>query len=75
MAEWIIEIQDGFSNLKKMTPLVRCKNCRHYKPSEADPNRKMCCRKDVDGFPVCYDFYPADFCSCGERRTDDGEIH
>jgi len=50
--------------------VVRCKDCEHYKPSEADPNRKMCWRKDVDGFPVCYDFYPTDFCSYGERRDD-----
>lgn len=50
--------------------LVRCKDCEHYKPSEADPNRKVCWRKDVDGFPVCYDFYPTDFCSYGERRDD-----
>ncbi|MBQ2049303.1 MAG: hypothetical protein II493_02690 [Spirochaetales bacterium] len=48
--------------------LVRCEDCVHYKQSEADPNRKMCWRKDVDGFPICYDFYPTDFCSYGERR-------
>lgn len=51
--------------------VVRCKDCEHYKQSEADPNRKMCRRKDVDGFPVCYDFCPTDYCSYGERRTDD----
>ena len=50
--------------------IVRCKDCEHYKQSEADPNRKMCWRKDMDGFPVCYDFYPTDFCSYGERRAD-----
>lgn len=51
--------------------IVRCKDCEHYKQSEADPSRKMCWRKDVDGFPVCYDFCPTDYCSYGERRTDD----
>lgn len=49
--------------------VVRCKDCKHYKRSKIDKNRKMCFRKDVDGWPVCYDFYPTDFCSYGERKT------
>lgn len=48
--------------------VVQCKDCKHYKRSKVDPNRKMCWRKDVDGFLVCYDFYPTDYCSYGERR-------
>lgn len=50
--------------------VVRCMYCKHYKQSEADPSRKMCRRKDVDGFLVCYDFCPTDYCSYGDRRDD-----
>ena len=28
MAEWIVEIGDGNPHIKKMIPLVRCKDCR-----------------------------------------------
>lgn len=49
--------------------VVRCRDCKHYKKSEVS-DRMMCWRKDVDGQPVCYDFYPNDFCSYGERRND-----
>ena len=51
--------------------MVRCEVCKHYKQSEADPSRKMCKRKDVDGWFVCYDFFPTDYCSYGERREDE----
>ena len=50
-------------------PVVRCKDCKHYKKSEV-AERYMCFRKDVEGWPVCYDFMPTDFCKYGERRTD-----
>ena len=30
MAEWIVEIGDGSPHIKKMIPLVRCKNCKYY---------------------------------------------
>lgn len=51
--------------------IVRCKDCKHYKQSKVNPNRKMCWRKDVDGWLVCYDFLPTDYCSYGERRIDE----
>lgn len=50
--------------------VVRCKECEHYKDS-ATGNRKACFRKDVDGFPVCYDFEPNDFCPYGERKENE----
>ena len=28
MAEWIVEITDGVPHTRKMTPLVRCKDCK-----------------------------------------------
>ena len=64
---------DSIINLQptvEAVEVVRCEHCVHYKQSEADPSRKMCWRKDVDGFPVCYDFCPTDFCSKGEPRND-----
>lgn len=61
--------RDGYA--QATVEAVRCKDCKHYKPSEADQNRKMCWRKDVDGWFVCYDFYPTDYCSYGERREDE----
>lgn len=47
--------------------IVQCEDCKHYKQSDV-ADRKMCCRKDVDGMPVCYEFEPDDFCSYGERK-------
>lgn len=69
---WWKDVLDTIINLQQTVEaveVVRCNDCEHYKPSEADPNRKVCWRKDVDGLPVCYDFYPTDFCSYGERKT------
>lgn len=65
MAEWIIEIQDGFPNLKKMTPLVRCKDCVHHKnaPKTAD----VWCDR-LDGL-LPKDWFCAD--GDGERREND----
>ena len=34
MAEWIVEIGDGNPHIKKMIPLVRCKDCKHISCSE-----------------------------------------
>ena len=62
MAEWIIEIQDGFPNLKKMTPLVRCKDCVY-----ADERLGvLLCDFHKDSHIAKED----DFCSRGERRKD-----
>lgn len=30
MAEWIVEIGDRNPHIKKMTELVRCKDCKYY---------------------------------------------
>lgn len=50
-------------------PVIRCKDCKHYKQSDV-ADRKMCCRKDVDGKPACYDFLPDDWCKYGERKEE-----
>lgn len=69
-----LDVNENSLEVVGYAKVVQCKDCKHYKPSEVDPNRKMCWRKDVDGwFAVCYDFYPTDFCSYGERRENDAE--
>jgi len=52
--------------------VVRCKNCKHCKKyrNRLDPmrNHQLCVRMDKYAFGVEED----DFCSYGERRTDNG---
>ena len=69
MAEWIVEIGDGNPHIKKMIPLVRCKDCKwlDYCDTQEDAwteeREYLCCR---EGFPVDLN----DFCSCGEKVTE-----
>lgn len=74
MREWVISEEDLGCDGHYLSndEVVRCKDCKHYKRSKIDKNRKMCFRKDIDGWLVCYDFYPTDYCSYGERREDVG---
>lgn len=44
---------------------VRCKDCQHYDLFNNGTNGM--CKKHIDAMAV---FYPWDFCSYGERRTD-----
>ena len=63
MAEWIVELGDGNIHIKKMSPLVRCKDCKHL---------------DINQYGVwCHHFahdmtplMPEDFCSRGERMDE-----
>lgn len=73
MAEWIVEIGDGNPHIKKMIPLVRCKECKHYElDSLANVNgiplivaHQICkrwgngCKTDENGF-----------CFMGEKVTE-----
>ena len=73
MAEWIVEIGDGNPHIKKMIPLVRCKDCKHYElDSWASVNgiplivaHQICkrwgegCKTDENGF-----------CFMGEKVTE-----
>lgn len=59
------QYEKGYADAKNS--LIRCKDCKYYKQSDV-VDRKMCCRKDVDGMPVCYDFLPDDWCKYGERK-------
>lgn len=56
-----------YLDMHDIVEVVRCEDCKHYKQSNV-ADRKMCCRKDVDGTPVCYDFLPDDWCKYGERK-------
>lgn len=50
-------------------PVIHCNECKHYKQSTT-ADRKMCFRKDIDGFSVCYEFEPNDWCSYAERKAE-----
>ena len=52
-------------------PVVRCKDCKHYREGVALSPQKFCFRlKDRDGEEIGYNFAEDDFCSLGERRED-----
>lgn len=54
-------------------PVVRCKDCKHYREGIVLSPQKFCFRlKDRDGKEIGYTFAEDDFCSYGER-SEDGE--
>ena len=72
MAEWIVEIGDGNLNIKKMIPLVRCKDCVHC-PTEEDGYIRF----PDDSCPCeCQDCYyswvprPDWYCANGKKATE-----
>lgn len=74
MAEWIVEIVDGNPHIKKMIPLVRCKDCVHC-PTEGEQDARF----PDDVCPCqCEDYYyswipqPNWFCPKGEKVTNNG---
>lgn len=60
----------GIENLPIVdaVPVVRCKECRYYKQNQYSTEGDMYCKCWTDWLPT----EPDDFCSCGERRSDDG---
>lgn len=55
-----------------VVPVVHCKDCKWYKESKLMPPIKFCFRLiGKDGNHVGYNFSDDDFCSRGERRTDE----
>lgn len=57
---------------RDVVPVVRCKDCKWYKESKLMPPIKFCFRLiGKDGNHVGYNFSDDDFCSRGERRTDE----
>ena len=51
-------------------PVVRCKDCRDYKPNPYSEGNEKLCMCWADWIPT----EPDDFCSYGERK-DDAENH
>ena len=53
-------------------PVVRCKDCKHYKEGELLSPNKFCFRlKDRNGEAIGYNFAEDGFCSYGERSEDE----
>lgn len=48
-------------------PVVRCKDCRHWRDDNPRVNGYHCCYRMHNIFPM----KESDFCSRGERRTDE----
>lgn len=66
MADWIVELGDGNIHIKKMSPLVRCKDCLYYEPEVDDPHKSNCQRL-WGGMTECN----ADsYCSDGVRKDE-----
>jgi len=65
MAEWIVELGDGFPEIKKMTELVRCKDCKHF--FRDDNGNVVVYRCELNHENMRDEF----FCADGERREDE----
>lgn len=50
-------------------PVVRCKDCKHWRDDNPRANGYHCCYRMHNIFPM----KESDFCSRGERRTDDAD--
>lgn len=52
-------------------PVVRCKECKHYREGKVLSPQKFCFRlRGRDGEAIGYNFAEDDFCSYGERSED-----
>ena len=52
-----------------VVPIVRCKDCKHYKEFRTKRNKqimRLCCRMGKNDME--YSVKPDDFCSYGERK-------
>ena len=53
-------------------PVVRCKDCKHYREGKLFEGVNFCFRlKGRDGKPIGYNSSDDDFCSHGERKDND----
>ena len=50
----------------EIVEVVRCKDCKHYRPYEGEEHKGDCI--ELVGLESCV--YQDDFCSYGERRDD-----
>ena len=52
-------------------PVVRCKDCKHYREGKVLSPNKFCFRlRGRDGEAIGYNFAEEDFCSYGERSEE-----
>ena len=56
-------------NVKDWVPVVRCKDCKYRRIDEDYVSGHYCVKRPSNGGYFCED---NDFCSYGERRTDNG---
>lgn len=55
----------------RCVPVVRCRECKHYKEHRTKKYGKLICRCTRMGkYDMDYPVKPDDFCSYGERSTD-----
>lgn len=55
----------------RCVPVVRCRECRHYKERRTQKYGNLICRCTRMGkYDMDYPVKPDDFCSYGERTTD-----
>lgn len=67
MAEWIVELGDGNIHIKKMSPLVRCRDCKHFVVYyDGVTDCRFIEEKAFAESPL--NNLPDDFCSRGERK-------
>ncbi len=56
-------------------PVVRCKDCKHYRAGEKLSPQKFCFRlRGRDGEAIGYNFAENGFCSYGERSEDEEQL-
>lgn len=71
-AEWFLKLDDVFqAPTIDAVPVVRCRECKHYKEFRTKRNRqimRLCYR--MGKHDMEYPVKPDDFCSRGERKTD-----
>lgn len=67
MSEWIVEIVDGMPHIKKMIPLVRCKDCnrKNVLPDVYGIGTEALYCHAIEHY-VEHDF----FCKYGEKVTE-----
>ena len=55
----------------EVVPVVRCKDCKHYREGKVLSPNKFCFRlRGKGGEAIGYNFAEDDFCSYGERREE-----
>lgn len=59
---------EDFKSKSDCVPVVRCKDCKHYKPQNQGAHRN--CTTPYCMRVVTVKVSPSDFCSYGERRND-----